>query len=186
MKTHDARSLEDIRSSNAAGDRINYLFFWGHTPAAMGTIGKECLSQWYDASFTVDSILYRTAEHFMMAEKARLFSDHGTVEKILESTSPREAKALGRNVENFDESVWIRHRVEIVVAGNLHKFSQNEKLKQFILASHNRVLVEASPFDRIWGIGLAADDPDVENPRAWRGLNLLGFSLMEVRRLLTA
>ena len=148
-------------------------------------IGAECLSQWYRADFEVDGFQYSTAEHYMMAEKARLFCDEKSRTKILSAKSPGEAKALGRLVEGFHEHEWREHRFTIVVSGNLHKFQQNPKLKDYLLRTQNRVLVEASPYDRIWGIGLAADHTNVEEPSHWKGDNLLGFALMEVRSLLS-
>lgn len=162
-------------------ERIKYLFFWGHQPSRDDRVGAECLSQWYERPFVVDGVTYPTAEHWMMAEKARLFADGDTLQAILAAKSPGEAKELGRQIRNFDQKTWEAERVGIVKAGNLHKFSQHEDLKAFLLASQARVLVEASPRDQIWGIGLSKDDPAAQNPYQWRGLNLLGFALMEVR-----
>jgi ribA/ribD-fused uncharacterized protein len=88
---------------------------------------------------------------------------------------------LGQEVRGFDEEIWRHHRFGIVVKGNQAKFTQNETLKVFLLNTKARVLVEASPVDRVWGIGLAEDDPHATNPEKWRGLNLLGFALMKVR-----
>ena len=120
----------------------------------------------------------------MMARKADLFGDQDCLERILQTDDPSMAKALGRGVRGFDEQRWLDHRWEIVVAANHLKFGQNGKLQKFLLATGNKVLVEASPVDSIWGIGLSADAPQASDPVAWRGLNLLGFALMEVRHLL--
>ncbi len=120
----------------------------------------------------------------MMAEKARLFGDAAARRKILATGSPSRAKAIGRTVARFDEGTWVAHRHAFVVAGNSAKFSQNPGLKSFLLSTKRRVLVEASPADRIWGIGLDEDSPDAARPQRWRGLNLLGFALMEVRERL--
>jgi ribA/ribD-fused uncharacterized protein len=158
-----------------------YLFFWGHQPGAPGQIDKACLSQWWPSSFSVEGVVYSTAEHYMMAEKARLFGDNSTREKILSAGHPRAAKQLGRGVRDFDEEIWGQYRYAIVVRGNEAKFTQNAALKSFLLNTKKRILVEASPVDHIWGIGLAADDPQAENPETWKGLNLLGFALMQVR-----
>ena len=174
---HDVASLRD--RCNAVS-RLEYLFFWGHTPAT-GEVGKECLSQWYPAAFSVDGVTYATAEHFMMAEKARLFGDEGMRRSIIASPDPGAAKELGRTVCSFDEQVWASRRAEIVVAGNAAKFGQNVRLRDFLVGTGDRVLVEASPTDAVWGIGLAADDPRAADPLQWRGLNLLGFALMAVR-----
>ena len=158
-----------------------FLFFWGHQPNEDGSISKTCFSQWWLSSFEVDNVTYKTAEHWMMAKKAELFKDHAVLEKILQAKSPAEAKKLGRQVMNYHENLWLAARFEIVKEGNNHKFSQNPELKTFLLNTKNRVLVEASPVDAIWGIGMAGDHKDVLNPEKWRGLNLLGFALMEVR-----
>lgn len=117
----------------------------------------------------------------MMARKALLFGDEVVAARILGASHPGEVKALGRQVRDFDEARWADHRVGIVIAGNLAKFSQTPELRDYLLATGGRVLVEASPVDRIWGIGLAADDERASQPATWLGLNLLGFALMEVR-----
>ncbi|MEV6523663.1 NADAR family protein [Longispora sp. NPDC051575] len=165
---------------------MKYLFFWGHRPQPDGSVGPGCLSQWWPAPFTVDGVRYGTAEHFMMAGKARLFGDTETAARILDAGGPGAVKALGRQVRGFDQATWEAHRLEIVVAGNVAKFGQHPALKTYLLGTRNRVLVEASPLDRIWGIGLAADDPRAADPTRWRGLNLLGVALMSARDQLAA
>lgn len=166
------------------GGQVRYLPFWGHRPTQEGSITQTCLSQWFESAFEVEGALYPTAEHYMMAEKARLFADDVALRRILEASNPGVAKAAGRQIRGFDESKWVEHRCSIVITGNWAKFSQNRSLGEFLLGTGDRVLVEASPVDGIWGIGLAATDPAVENPNAWRGLNLLGFALMRVRERL--
>jgi len=162
-------------------DRKEFLFFWGHQPGRDGSIIKTCLSQWWPASFTENDLKYATAEHYMMAEKARLFGDESIRAKILTKTSPKDVKDLGRQISNFDSEIWDKEKKAIVVKGNYLKFSQNAELKQFLLTTGNKILVEASPVDKIWGIGLAENHPDALSPHAWKGENLLGFALMEVR-----
>ena len=122
-----------------------------------------------------------TAEHHMMYKKAILFGDNCAAEKLLSASNPGEAKAIGREVLGFNQETWNEHRFEIVVSANAAKFSSNPELKNFLINTGSRVLVEASPVDKIWGIGLAEDNPDCHNPNLWRGTNLLGFALMEVR-----
>lgn len=117
----------------------------------------------------------------MMHRKALLFADRDLAEQILRAPSPGAAKSLGRSVRGFVEALWTRHRRDIVTDGNLAKFSQSPKLREYLATTRRRVLAEASPLDRVWGIGLAADDDDAKDPLKWRGLNLLGFALMEVR-----
>jgi ribA/ribD-fused uncharacterized protein len=125
--------------------------------------------------------MYRTAEHYMMAEKAKLFGDADAYLQILAAPGPKAAKALGRKVRGFSEEVWREHRFEIVTRANRAKFGQHEDLRKFLVQTGSRVLVEASPYDQVWGIGLAREDARAKNPNQWRGLNLLGFALMKVR-----
>jgi ribA/ribD-fused uncharacterized protein len=122
----------------------------------------------------------------MMAGKARLFGDTAALERVVAASHPREAKSEGRKVRGFDEGRWLAHRYGLVVRGNVEKFGQHPELREFLLRTGERVLVEASPLDRIWGIGMAAADERVTDPSAWRGLNLLGFALMEARARLRA
>lgn len=160
---------------------LSFLFFWGHRPAKDGSITKSCFSQWWESPFEFDSITYATAEHWMMTGKAKLFNDIAIELKILEAKTPAEVKKLGRMVKGFDATVWNTHKFDIVVKGNLLKFSQHASLQNFLLATGNNVLVEASPVDTVWGIGMAADHADVYDPTKWKGENLLGYALMEVR-----
>jgi ribA/ribD-fused uncharacterized protein len=180
-RTADVRDRDTLTALVAGGATPKYLMFWGHRPRPDGSIGPGCLSQWWPSPFTVDGAEYPTAEHWMMAGKARLFGDERTAERILTVTHPNEAKTLGRQVPGFDEETWIRHRWELVVAGNVAKFGQDPALRDFLTGTGSRVLVEASPLDRVWGIGLAADDERAADPARWQGLNLLGFALMEAR-----
>lgn len=160
---------------------IPFLFFWGHQPVKDGTITKSCFSQWWVAPFEVDGVIYQTAEHWMMAGKARLFDDEEALLKVLGATKPAVAKEEGRRVQNFVPEVWDKFKYDLVLEGNQHKFSQHADLKEFLLRTGEKVLVEASPTDTVWGIGLAGDDPAAANPVLWKGENLLGFALMEVR-----
>jgi ribA/ribD-fused uncharacterized protein len=176
--------LEQLRARVRRGDTVRYLLFWGHKPRYHGSVDASCLSQWFAEPFDVDGDLYMTAEHFMMAEKARLFGDHQARMAILDTEHPSDARKIGRSVRAFNEVVWRQQRIDIVVRGNLAKFSQHESLREFLLSSGERVLVEASPSDLIWGSGLAASDPKAEQPLAWPGSNLLGFALMRVRELM--
>lgn len=164
-----------------AGERVKYLHFWGHTPRKDGALGSSCFSQWWQSPFTVDGVEHETAEHWMMAAKARLFSDAEAQAAVLAARTPAEAKNAGRLVRGFDEAIWERERFGIVVEGSVHKFTSTEALRSFLVGTGSRVLVEASPMDRIWGIGLAADDERAQDPARWRGANLLGFALMEAR-----
>lgn len=133
------------------GVRHKYLYFWGHTPRKESEVDQSCLSQWWPCTFTDRNEKYLSSEHYMMAEKARLFEDQVALKKILAANSPALAKKLGREVKLFNQSLWEEKRFEIVVQGNLLKFGQNEALKAFLLNTKNRVLVEASPVDFVWG-----------------------------------
>jgi ribA/ribD-fused uncharacterized protein len=171
---------EQLSAAIGAGFVPSFLFFWGHT-AKEGRLGKQVLSQWWPAPFVVEGQRYATAEHFMMAEKAKLFADHGTFSEILRSDDPKQAKALGRSVRNFEPAAWDNRKFEVAIEGNLAKFGQNHELRDWLMGTANDVLVEASPVDRVWGIGLSEDDKRATDVSKWRGDNLLGFALMKVR-----
>ncbi|MER5558240.1 NADAR family protein [Streptomyces sp. NPDC048491] len=182
--TGDRAALDALIAQVSEGDRIKYLHFWGHRPQRDGSLGPSCFSQWWPSPFTVEGVRYATAEHWMMASKARLFGDPDAERAAIDAANPALAKKAGRLVRGFDDEVWRRERYGIVLAGSLHKFGQDEALRGYLLGTGKRVLVEASPLDRIWGIGLAADAPEAADPRRWRGLNLLGFALTEARERL--
>lgn len=177
---------ESLMALHATGVAVDFLFFWGHTAKDPSRVDAACLSQWFPRTFSVDRLDYRTAEHWMMAEKARLFGDHAALAKILASVSPSDAKALGRSVRNYDDAAWGQARFDAVVRGNLAKFGSHHDLREFLLGTGDRVIVEASPRDTIWGIGMGASNPLAREPSKWRGQNLLGFALMEVRARLRA
>ncbi|MBD9704038.1 NADAR family protein [Streptomyces caniscabiei] len=179
-------SWDTLTEAVRAGARVKYLHFWGHRPLPDGRIGASCLSQWWPSPFTVDGVEYATAEHWMMAAKARLFGDPEAERKAVAASGPAQAKKVGRLVRGFDDAVWERERFGIVVEGSFHKFAAHADLRAFLLGTGGRVLVEASPLDRIWGIGLAADDERAMDPARWRGPNLLGFALMAAREHLSS
>lgn len=162
-------------------EKVKFLFFWGHQSARDGDITQSCLSQWWPAPFEHEEKSYLTAEHWMMAKKAELFQDKENEARVLNARSPMEAKKIGRLIQNFVPDLWDKHKYDIVMEGNYLKFSQHAPLKDFLLQTGERILVEASPVDPVWGIGLAADNGKCENPLLWQGENLLGFALMEVR-----
>lgn len=166
------------------GQKLKYIFFWGHRPSADGSITKSCFSQWFACRFTVDGVEYSTAEQYMMSQKALLFGDTEIYNKIMKASHPNEFKKLGRQISGFDENIWNQHKTDIVISGNTAKFSQNQDLKEFLLNTNQRILVEASPYDKIWGIGMKSNSSDCENPDLWQGMNLLGFCLMEVRDII--
>ena len=112
------------------------------------------------------------------------FNNEETYQLILKETSQKKIKGLGRLIKNFNDEEWNKHKISIVVQGNILKFSQNEELKNFLIGTGNKILVEASPYDRIWGIGIDENNPYVTNPHKWKGENLLGFSLMKVRDII--
>jgi ribA/ribD-fused uncharacterized protein len=164
-----------------------FLFFWGHHGKKDGAVGKECLSQWYPAPFQFAGETYPTAEHFMMVWKARTFGDEATAKRVFADPSPETAKFCGRAVQGFNDEKWNQCKFQIVVTGSFAKFSKNPALREFLLSTGDKVLVEGSPHDRIWGIGMRGDlNPDSFDPRKWRGENLLGFALMEARRMIRA
>lgn len=177
-------TLEGLRDAARAGQSFRYEFFWTHHPAADGRVTAACLSQWWPCAFTLDGAAYTSTEQWMMAGKARLFGDEGTLAAILATDDPAEVKKLGRAVRGFDEARWRAVRFKLVTRGNVAKFAQDPALKDFLLGTGDAVLVEASPFDAVWGIGLGATSQGADDPLCWEGENLLGFALMRARRAL--
>jgi len=139
------------------------------------------LSNWHQQPFTVQGKQFCCCEQFIMWSKAVLFSDFDAAAKILATSNPSEHQRLGRTVKNFNEEIWATFRGGIAYVGNYAKFSQNPELDEFLMQTGNKVLVEASKKDRIWGIGLAQNDPLAQKKETWCGLNLLGYTLSRVR-----
>lgn len=165
-------------------EEFDFIYFWKSTPGENGELTPSCFSQWWPSSFHIGEQEFPTAEHFMMHCKAVLFDDKEIAEKILSTESCREVKKLGRRVQNFDSQLWQEHRFAVVLRGNLAKFSQNENLKHYIMSTGEKIIVEASPTDTIWGIGMDEKQARQSSPAEWDGLNLLGFALMRTRSLL--
>lgn len=163
--------------------KYDFIYFW-QPLYQYGKISASCLSQWYPSVFSVDGQLYQNAEQYMMAEKARLFDDEDTRKLILASTNPSEIKKLGRKVKNFDDGVWKEHCDSVVLKGNIQKFYQNRNLSEYLISTGRKILVEASPYDKIWGIGMNQAEAFECTPHEWRGKNKLGFILMEARDIL--
>lgn len=176
--------LEAARVVEANGAPFDVVLFWSDRPEEDGRAGRGCLSQWWPAPFSVEGVIYPTAEHWMMAAKARLFGDQAGLAAVMATESPGAAKAVGRRVRGFDEARWAAARYEVVLAGSLAKFGQHPELREVLLGTGRALLAEASPYDPIWGIGLSESHPDARRPSRWRGLNLLGFALMDARERL--
>ncbi|KZN48300.1 NADAR family protein [Pseudoalteromonas luteoviolacea] len=157
------RTREELVDFVNRENEVKYVFFWGHQEKS-NEVTKSCFSQWYESKFEEDGKEFATAEHYMMYHKASLFGDDKACERVLCAREPGEAKAVGREVLGFKQEIWDEKRFEIVVNANLAKFSQNPTLKAFLLNTGERVIVEASPVDKIWGIGLAQDNSASENP----------------------
>ncbi|EKQ57974.1 MULTISPECIES: NADAR family protein [unclassified Clostridium] len=173
-------NIDCLKGDYKDGKNLEYLFFSGHQPSKDGNITESCLSQWWKSNFRIDSNDYSCMEQYMMAEKARLFNDNEALEKIMKTSNQLIMQEVGRDVKNFNEKLWIKRRYAIILNGNYAKFGQNHELRQFLTDTRDKVLVNASAYDNIWGIG-TYDFENRENPCAWEGANLLGFALMEVR-----
>lgn len=161
------------------GEELNFLFFYGEI--AKTTVDKACLSQWYDCTFLVDDLYYRSAEQFLMAQKARLFHDEECFDAIMRARTPKECQALGRKVKHFEQDVWDKQKWILALRGNYAKFSQNEALQRFLFSTGDKILAEANPKDTVWGIGMSAGDLKAANLLMWKGQNMLGLALMMVR-----
>ena len=177
---YDIEKIKDIARQNP-GTAI--VYFWGHTPNPK-KMTAACFSQWYDCYFEVDGVQYHTAEQYMMASKALLFKDEEVLREIMEAKHPFEYKKLGRKIHGFDQELWNERKYDIVVKGNKAKFEQHPDLKAFLLSTGDAILAEASPYDKIWGIGLGREEAMKGSVEQWKGENLLGCALMEVREWL--
>ena len=175
---YSVQLLKEIYNKN---NEIGFVLFWQPEYNNNGRLSNGCLSQWHMCSFVVDGITYNCMEQFMMAAKAKLFGDDEILKEIMQSTEPKEIKALGRKVHNFNNTLWDRQKYTIVYCGNLAKFAQNKELGKYLLSTKGKILAEASPFDSVWGIKIGAKTKGADNPENWRGSNLLGCALMQVR-----
>ena len=151
-----------------------YYLFWKHQ------FGQWTLRDMVDP----DGIVYNCCEQYMMYKKAQLFRDKEIGSQILQETDPSKQQKLGRTIKNFDPEIWDRNKLGIVWYANYLKFSQHEDLRKRLLATGNKILAEASPYDLIWGIGWRASDEEALDEQNWRGLNLLGGVLMSLRTTL--
>ena len=138
-------------------------------------------SQWHTSPFKLNDISFSCAEQYMMYQKAMLFGDNDTAEAIIQTSNPKTHKSLGRKVKGFGDKLWEMHRERIVYEGNFAKFTQNPELFNILMSTGEKILVEANPVDTIWGIGLSEDNPDALIPAKWKGQNLLGKVLTQVR-----
>lgn len=151
--------------------KMSFYLFWN------GFCG-----QWFKSPFVDENgIKFNTAEQYMMYQKAITFDDNEIANRILEETNPKVQKALGRQVKNFDVDVWNAVSRDVVYKGNYLKFTQNPNLKVLLLNVKEDELVEASPYDKIWGIGMGADDPRCQDKNKWQGSNWLGEVLTKLR-----
>jgi ribA/ribD-fused uncharacterized protein len=148
-----------------------FIFFWGGT-----------YSQWCPSPFTIDGVEYNCTEQYMMAKKALLFKDNDAFLKIMSTRHPNEQKAHGRKVKGFDKDKWEAICHDVVYEANLAKFTQNPEMKAELIASGDREIVEASPEDKIWGIGMHETHPDILDKSKWKGTNWLGIAIMKVRK----
>lgn len=151
-------------------EKEQFAFFWGGS-----------FSQWAKSIFVIDGVTFTHCEQYMMYKKALMFHDYEIAQKVMEADHPREQKALGRQVKNFDKKLWETYCREIVYDGNMAKFTQNPTMLEELMFTGDKVIVEASPQDSIWGIGLAAGDPLAQDRRTWKGTNWLGEAIQRVR-----
>lgn len=158
-----------MRKSNQVVTK-KHVFFW-----------NGIFSQWYPSLMVIDGVEYKTCEQYMMAMKALTFNDKKAFNEIMLTADPREQKAWGRKVRGFNTETWNSVSRDVVYKGNLAKFSQNELLKKLLLDTGDLELVEASPYDTIWGIGMGVEHSDINDPTKWCGLNWLGEVLVKVR-----
>jgi ribA/ribD-fused uncharacterized protein len=157
-------------------NQTEFVHFCSHTPLKTGF-----LSNWYHSVFYLDGVKFSSGEQAMMYKKAKLMGDEDIAAHVMITDDPKKIKALGRQVKNWDERLWNAHKIDIMTAILIAKFSQNKDILQKLLATKDATLVEAAHYDKIWGNGLRETDANARNPAAWPGQNLLGKCLMDVR-----
>jgi ribA/ribD-fused uncharacterized protein len=157
-----------------------YICFWKPNET------NGYLGNWYNSPFTIDNIQFINSEQYFMWRKLKEFDpDNDQLEKeLLKSTNSAEMKAIGQQVKNYKDKVWATIRYDVMKTGLLQKFIQNPHLLTKLLNTKDAILVEASPRDKIWGIGLNAEHAMSVGKENWPGENLLGKCLMEVREML--
>lgn len=161
---------KSLLSDIERGQKFDYHTFWGGP-----------FSQWDVSRFEHQGDKYVTAEHFMMVQKARMFGDKKAENRMFSTDSPRTVKAIGREVRGYVDAVWTARRYDAVLLGSFFKFTHSRTHYDALMSTGEQILVEASPEDRIWGVGRTPPDPRAKDPRKWDGDNLLGFVLTEVR-----
>ncbi|CAL1544997.1 unnamed protein product [Lymnaea stagnalis] len=167
----ESEAPKSVVGGNSASDAPFFLFYSKESP----------FSQHHPSQFTIDGVVFNCAEQYMMYSKAVIFEDDEMKSKILASTNPQEQKRFGRKVSNFVKEVWDSECENVVKRASLAKFEQNQNLREELFKTFPKTLVEASPRDRIWGIGLGASHPKAQDKKAWRGKNKLGYILTQVR-----
>jgi hypothetical protein len=170
--------VECVKELYNGGDKLDFIFFWKPNQE------EGVLSQWYPCLFSDGQYAYSSAEQYMMYQKALLMGDEQMADNILFENNPATIKKYGRLVKNFDESLWNAKKYEIVLNASIAKFSSNEILKDYLSSTVGKILVEASPYDAIWGIKMTKEDEKIKNPNNWMGENLLGTALMEARDII--
>lgn len=190
-KPVDTRSVNALPVPHEARHNNKFVFFWQVPDDVIkgkkeASYSESCFSQWYPSPFSAFNPTgrpkeFKTAEHFMMYFKALHFNNEAIANDILESATGEAAKNLGRKVPGVNPTTWDDAALFYVYAGNMEKFSQNQALKMYLLNTGDAILVEASPYDKVWGIGLKKDSPDARDKSKWRGKNKLGSILMMVR-----
>lgn len=164
--------MKNFKPQNFLEKYNQYLFFY-----------NGYLSNWDDTPFLDprSNVLYNCSEQYMMQKKALLFNDFDIAKKIMTKTDPGDQKNLGKKVKNFDKQIWNKHARQIVYEGCFYKFTQNKDAYEYLLKTKNYYLVEASPYDTIWGIGRGSSERGIEDPKYWRGTNWLGQVLTQLR-----
>lgn len=174
------RSSKRVALSPPEGEKLDpdrFVFFWGHT-----SDDDYCFfSNWSEYPVWADDFIFPTAEHFLMHSKAMMMGDTAAALAIMKAKTPKEAKALGRRVKNFNEKLWNSKREEVMVDGLKRKIAWTTSIHGSLQSTGDRIIAEASPYDRIWGIGISKDNPRALYMSAWPGTNLLGKAWMRVR-----
>lgn len=169
------QKMKQYQIDTAPSPDQDFVFFW-KPDQPNGYLGN-----WFNAPFHANGIHFYTSEHYMMYHKALLMGDQEIANAIIQNPDPSTAKKLGSRVKPWNEEIWIRERCRIMYEACYAKFSAHLGLRNLLIATGDAVIAEASPLDKIWGIGIGVTNKDSANPQQWKGLNLLGKVLMKVR-----
>lgn len=174
-------TTNDICKRYDSGESLRFVFFGECHSEFTDSVGKECFSRWYSLAFEIEGKSFFCIEQYMMAEKACFFDDEECERRIMNNNDIEDITLLGQQIKIFDGFLWDNYKKDVIRQGNVAKFADNKELFEFLISTDDAILVEATPYDVVWGIGMREGDQGIDNPHNWKGENILGFTLMKIR-----